>query len=254
MDSWIETGKIRRHKEFSSEDDFCQKNASYKLRFLGLNDLQNILDLQNLIARNLPVAEIFQVHEEDYFRDLFCLERAALGVLTEQELIAYSIIRIPGNGKDNLGNDIGLSQAELCKVAHLQATVVHPFFRGNGLQQKMAKVHLRVIEDLGLFHVCCTVSPKNPVSLKNIFSCGFVIKDLRPKFQNWWRYIMYNNISHNMNLNGSDTREETHILNSDIKAQSDLLKKGFVGFKMDHLPEGYRVFYAQPQSSKDTGL
>jgi hypothetical protein len=103
-----------------------------------------------------------------------------------------------------------------------------------------------VIEDLGLIHVCCTVSPKNTVSLDNIFSCGFVIKDLRPKFQNWWRYIMYKNISYNMNLNESDTCEEICILNSDIKGQLDLLKKGFVGFKMGRLPEGYRIFYTKP--------
>ena len=44
---------------------------------------------------------------------------------------------------------------------------------------------------MGYEHVCCTVSPKNPVSLSNILSCGFVIRGLIPKFGGWWRYIMY---------------------------------------------------------------
>ena len=246
MNSLIETGKIRPQKGFFSQNDSGRKNVSYKMCFLGIEDLQDILDLQDLIARNLPVAEIFRLHEEDYFRNLFCLERATVGVLTGQGLIAYSIIRIPGNGEDNLGRDIGLPQEELGKVAHLQATVVHPLFRGNGLQRKMAKAHLRVIKDLGLPHVCCTVSPKNPVSLANILSSGFVIKGLRPKFQGWCRYIMYKNILHNRNLDRSKVCEEIKIIDSDIKGQADLLKTGFVGFKMDRRPEGFRISYAKP--------
>jgi ribosomal protein S18 acetylase RimI-like enzyme len=246
MNSLIEKGKIRPHEGFFSPNDSDRKRVSYKMCFLGIDDLQDILNLQNLIARNLPLAEVFRLHEEDYFRDLFILERSVVGVVTEQGLIAYSIIRIPGNGEDNLGRDIGFSQSELRKVAHLQAVVVHPFFRGNGLQQKMAKAHLQVIEDLGLLHVCCTVSPKNPVSLENIFSSGFVIKGLRPKFQEWWRYIMYKNILDKLNLDKSKASKEVSIIDSDLKGQADILKMGFVGFKMDHLPEGYRIYYTKP--------
>jgi ribosomal protein S18 acetylase RimI-like enzyme len=246
MNTLIEKGKIRARKGFLSQNDSDRESVNYKMCFLGIEDFQDILDLQDLIAKNLPIAEIFRLHEEDYFRDFFCLERAAVGVITRQGLVAYSIIRIPGNGGDNLAKDIGLPQGELGKVAHLQATVVHPFFRGNGLQQKMAEAHLRVIEDLGFLHVCCTVSPKNPVSLKNILASGFVIKGLRPMFQGWWRYIMYKNILYNMNLDKSEVSEEVNIMDSDIEGQVDLLKKGFVGFKMNRQPEGYRIYYAKP--------
>ena len=106
-------------------------------------------------------------------------------------LVAYSIIRIPGLAEDNLGRDLNLTEEKQMKVAHLQATVVHPHFRGNGLQRKMARAHLEEIAEMGYEHVCCTVSPKNPVSLSNILSCGFVIRGLIPKFGEWWRYIMY---------------------------------------------------------------
>ncbi len=87
------------------------------------------------------------------------------------------------DAEDNLGRDIGLSEREQKKVVHLQAAAVHPAYRGNGLQRRMTSAHLKVIENLGYEHVFCTVSPKNPVSLGNVFSCGFVINALKPEFE-----------------------------------------------------------------------
>jgi len=215
--------------------------------FLNEDCLQDILELQKLIARNLSTPEVFHLQEIASFRDLFALDRAVIGVLTEDGLIAYSIIRFPGDAEDNLGRDIGLSEREQRKVAHLQAVAVHPAYRGNGLQRRMATAHLRVIEDLGYEHVCCTVSPKNPFSLGNVFACGFVIAGLKPKFEGWWRYIMYKNISLSRNLEPRDAKEVIAIKSLDIQAQVDLLKQGFVGFKMALLPEGFEVFYGRLQ-------
>ncbi len=215
--------------------------------FLDRSFLQDILELQDQITRHLPIPEIFRLHEDDFFREIFRLDRAVIGVTTDDGLIAYSIIRLPGAAEDNLGRDIGLPQTDLDKVAHLQATVVHPAYRGMGLQRRMARAHLDVIEDLGYEHVCCTVSPKNPVSLGNIISSGFVIKNLRPKFEGWWRYIMYKKISCPMKIDESRAGEEIAIAGRDIKGQVDLLKQGFIGFRTALLPEGFEVFYGRYQ-------
>jgi ribosomal protein S18 acetylase RimI-like enzyme len=245
MGSLIESGHIRKRGGFFLPERSRGKEVSCKMCFLGENCLKDILELQNLIARNLSTPEIFRLQETAFFRDLFGLDRAVIGVLTEDGLIAYSIIRFPGDAEDNLGRDIGLSEREQRKVAHLQAAVVHPAYRGDGLQRRMATAHLRVIEDLGYEHVCCTVSPKNPFSLSNVFACGFVIEGLKPKFEGWWRYIMYKNISPSRNLETRDAKEVIAVKSLDIQAQVDLLKQGFVGFKMAHLPEGFEVFYGK---------
>ncbi len=191
MNSMIEAGSIRPRKGFSPECESQEEEVSYKMCFLGKEAVQDMLKLQSQIELNLPEPELFRLHDEDFFQDIFCRERAAVGVLTEEGLIAYSIIRVPGDSVDNLGRDIGLPQTDLCQVAHLQAVAVHPAFRGNGLQQRMAKYHLSAIEEMGFLHVCCTVSVKNPVSLSNILLSGFIIKGLSPKFNGWWRYILY---------------------------------------------------------------
>lgn len=220
--------------------------------------MPELLRLQNVIAANLPCPEIFMLHDDFYLREILRHERSVIGVTTEEGLIAFSMIRIPGLANDNLGRDINLPEEELCKVAHLQAAAVHPAYRGNGLQRKLTFAHLDVIEEMGYEHVCCTVSPKNPISLSNYLSCGLAIEGLCPKMQGWWRFILHKNnrpansidpevaVDLNMSMNGSGIhREESRIRISDIEGQLDLLRRGFKGYKIASHPEGVNVFYVK---------
>jgi len=220
------------------------------MKYLHPGSLPDLLSLQNFIAANLPCPEIFMLHDNMYFREALRLGSSVIGVTSEKELIAYSIIRIPGDSDDNLGRDINLLEEELLKVAHLQAVAVHPAYRGNGLQRKLTSAHLRVIEEMGFEHACCTVSPKNPVSLANMLSCGFVIEALHPKMHGWWRYILHKDILNRGPIYGEEPESEVWrngipIQITDIKGQLDLLKRGFKGFKVELHPEGAEVFYAK---------
>jgi len=271
MSSLIDSGKIRRNRKNLShrsetDGDYCP----YEMKFLNKDSLRELVGLQNLIGENLSEPEIFKLHNNNDFKNIFQSENSVIGVETADGLVAYSIIRIPGLTEDNLGRDIELPREEHTQVAHLQATAVHPIFRGNGLQQKLARAHLDELEKMGYKHVCCTVSPRNPISLGNIISCGFVIKGLIPKFDGWWRYIMYKSISRspgqgagansgtgnvtrnfpsaiintdsNMSV-GAGTLEEIKINCSDIEGQIDLLKRGFEGFRMNPRSRRPEVFY-----------
>lgn len=242
----IETGKIKVHHG-SSQQEFVR----YGMRFLDESALQDILNLQDLIAQGLPSSEIFRLHGEDYFWSLFGSERSVIGIIVDERLVAYSLIYIPGEEDENLGRDIGLTDDELKSVAHLQAAVVHPSFRGNRLQRRMGEVHLKVIEEMGFEHVLCTVSPKNPFSLRNILSNGFVIRDLKPKFEGSWRYIMYKNLLHT----ASFYCKTVNIKGSDIEGQMDLLSRGYLGFDINFniklLSAGFEVCYGLGRISRD---
>jgi hypothetical protein len=219
-----------------------------EIKFLQADSLPNLMRLQSVIAANLPCPEIFMLHEEKYLLEILRLERSVIGVTNEDGLIAYSIIRIPGLARDNLGRDINLPKEELSKVAHLQASAVHPAYRGNALQRKLTIAHLRVIEEMGYEHICCTVSPINPISLANYLSCGLVIAGLRPKMQGWWRYILHKNIQQPniMDMYGDEIyMRRIKIQSSDIEGQLDLLNRGFKGFKVAFNPKGAEVSYAR---------
>jgi hypothetical protein len=223
----------------------------FDMKFLDAGSLEELLELQNIIAANLPCPEVFILHDEEYFREVFCRDRSAIGVRVGEMLIAFSIIRIPGLSAENLGRDISLPEKELTRLAHLQAAAVHPAYRGHGLQRKLTFAHLDVIEEMGFEHACCTVSPKNPVSLGNYLSCGLAIEGLRPKMHGWWRFILHKNIPQANQLVNRDKpgteNEQKRIAISDIAGHLDLLSKGFKGFRISPQCQGkqVQVFYAK---------
>ncbi len=234
MSHLIETSRIKVHR-CSPQQEFVR----YEMRFLDGRALQEILNLQDMIAQGLPSSEIFRLHDEDYFRSLVGSERSVIGVIVGGYLIAYSLIFIPGEGTENLGRDIGLPEDELKSVAHLQAAVVHPDYRGNGLQRRMGAAHLRVIDEKGFEHILCTVSPKNPFSLRNVLSNGFVVRGLKPKFEGAWRYIMYKNLRRPTRFHCGTVS----IKGSDIESQVDLLSRGYLGFNIRLFSADFEVRY-----------
>lgn len=246
----IDTGELRRRDAVSFRKAQSAKYLQFEMKFLEIDSLLDLISLQSVVAANLPCPEIFFLHDEKYLRDVFRHERSVIGVTTQDGLIAFSIIRIPGLADDNLGKDLNLPEEELTKVAHLQAAAVHPAYRGNGLQRMMVIAHMHVIEELGYEHVCCTVSPKNPISLANYLSFGLLIEALRPKMQGWWRYILHKNIFHPyfIGQDGQENKkvsEEIKIQISDIEGQLELLKQGFKGFKVSFNTIGAEIIYAK---------
>lgn len=244
MSSLIEVGKIRRRTSWNHQGDDTKemkhpRETNFRMQFLDEKAIPEIQNLQAQVARCLPDPKIFHLQSEEDLGHNFQLERSVIGVLVEDRLAAYSIIRLPGEAADNLGRDLNLPPEELGSIAHLQAIAVHPAYRGSGLQRRMEMAHLKVIEDLGIKHVCCTISPQNPVSLCNTLECGFLIKGLRLKFEGWWRFILHRSRPCETIMD----HEEISINGSDIAGQVDLLRQGFVGFKMAFVPGGFDVFY-----------
>ena len=217
---------------------------SLEMRFISESYLTDLTALQSLIVSTLPEIEIFKPHDEEYLRRILQIDLSVLGVLAEEKLTAYSMTRYPGLGKDNLGRDLGLAKEDLKKVAHLQAIAVHPNFRGYGLQRELAAAHLQVLESSGYEHICCTVSPKNPVSLKNLLSCGFRVMALVPKFAGWWRYILYKRVNqHSSRPKEAASEEEIGVACSDIEGQRELIRKGYEGYRVEHIARDSEIFY-----------
>ncbi len=105
-----------RHEHLTGQRDvadsyprsFVRRGKSLEMRFLSENSLLDLAALQSLVVSALPEIEIFMPHDEEYLRRIFQTDLSVLGVLAEEKLAAYSIIRYPGMGKDNLGRDLNL--------------------------------------------------------------------------------------------------------------------------------------------------
>lgn len=241
MSPTIETGRIKRKKNTHSQED-----VYYEIRFLDETYLNEIIYLQETIIHNLPDKEIFRQHSINYIRDHFNKENSVIGIVTEDGLIAYNILYFPGIDGDNFGADIKLSKEELNKVAHIETVAVHPDYRGNSLQKRMEEIHLKVIKELGYIHVCCTVSPKNLPSIRNLFSNGLIIKGIKIKFGDRLRYIMHRDILNPIAI-GPD---EIRVSSLNIEYQRDLLNRGFFGYRIIELLDGFGICYGKEQVSE----
>jgi ribosomal protein S18 acetylase RimI-like enzyme len=224
-----------------------QGSARFRMVFLDESHLRDLICLQQTIAASLPSPEIFRLHDEAYFRSLFTVDRSVIGIMDDGKLIGYSIIYLPMDEDRNLGSDINLAGSELKKVAHLQAVAVHPSCRGSGLQSRMIRTHLNVLEDMEYEHVCSTVSPQNPVSLRNMISQGFVIRGLRLKFGGWCRYIIHKSLARPPAF----FTQEIRVSGKDLKSQKELLNRGLVGIRTDLNGEGFDLFFAEEKKILD---
>jgi ribosomal protein S18 acetylase RimI-like enzyme len=239
VSSVIEAGRIKKNK-----GSILQEDVSYEMRFMDEGDLKDMMVLQEIIVKNLSDKEIFRTHPPEYFKDHFKVDNSVIGISTDDGLIAYNVLYFPGMHTDNFGTDIDLPSDELDKVVHLETVAVHPAFRGNSLQRRMEGVHLRIIQEMGYVHVCCMVSPKNRPSLQNIFSNGLAIKALKIKFGWRLRYIMHKNLLHPSAIGP----EEIRVNGLNIEGQVDLLKKGFLGFQMIKLADGFEISYGKDRA------
>ena len=73
--------------------------------------------------------------------------------------------------------------------ANADSAVVHPDWRGNGLQRKLLEAALPLVRP-GIVGIGATVSPENQYSLNNALACGFVIADRREMYGGYDRYLL----------------------------------------------------------------
>ena len=80
----IDTGMVKRHEADSCRMAKGEKSSRFEMKFLQAGSLPDLMSLQSVIAANLPCPEIFMLHDEKYFMDIFRLERSVIGVTTKR--------------------------------------------------------------------------------------------------------------------------------------------------------------------------
>ena len=92
----IDAGIIKKNKGSPEEED-----AVFEIRYMNEDHLDEMMALQDVIVQSLADKEIFRTHSIDYFKDLFQVEKAAIGASTEEGLIVCSILQFPEEIEDN---------------------------------------------------------------------------------------------------------------------------------------------------------
>lgn len=226
-------------------------NVNYCMCFLDSSHIDEIIGLQETIKEHLEDKRLFVSDTKDFILGEILPPGKGLmiGTFSEGRLIAYRSISFKNADDKNLGKILNIPEEELDRVVHLEATVVHPDYRGNRLQLRMLRPTINYIKTSGYFHIISTVSPFNYPSLKNILEGKLTIKLLERmsgSYQGKLRFIL----SRDMRLPLQQHHEPVvEIDNTDIERQMQILKDGFTGYalkKTENDTDIFKVVYGKP--------
>lgn len=119
-----------------------------------------------------------------YLRTGICI-----GAWQQRRLGAYLILRLCGQSDENYAAFLGVPQSQWQHWANADSAVVHPDWRGNGLQRAMMQAALPLLPPQ-ITHLGATVSPDNSYSLRNAQAGGFVIRCRREMYGGYDRYLL----------------------------------------------------------------
>ena len=166
----------------------CGRPASrtMTLRAAGPEDAAAFYALQNEVRAAMP-------HPEQFVPDTleniarYLKEDLCIGGWDGGRLGAYFILRYCGQDAHNYAAFMGIPREEWDGWANADSAIVHPGYRGNGLQRKLLEAALTRLRP-GIVGIGATVSPENQYSLNNALASGFEIVCRREMYGGYDRY------------------------------------------------------------------
>ena len=129
-----------------------------------------VFRLQNEVRAVMPDPELFVPDTLENIRS-YLEHDLCIGAWDGPRLGAYFILRYCGQTMHNYAAFLDVPKAEWEHWANADSVIVHPDWRGNGLQRKLLEAALPLLRS-GITALGATVSPRNPYSLNNALACG----------------------------------------------------------------------------------
>lgn len=209
-------------------------NQTFQVYKLNSNFMEDIIVLQETVYNDLDNKEILATLTKEEWETILKGKGMLIGAFVQRQLIAIRALYIPDKTKDHLGYFLGLKDEELDRVIYQEISIVHPKFRGYGMQKLLGKVIMNELDKTKFDYVCATVMPYNIASLKDKFSQGFRIVSLTYFYEGKLRYVFALNL-HEQPVYG---KEEVSLSMGDISGQQKIIEEGFVGVAMEkHLDD-----------------
>lgn len=219
-----------------------------------------IYAIHRLTAQHIPkikavqdaaLAELKNPHELQSLTDVelrYNLSNKGLVIgilLNDKQLIAFRTLLKPKITDDHIGYDIGFESHELNQIIYQEITIVHPAYRGNGLQQTLGKCIMQTWKNIGdteIRYVCSTVAPSNIPSLKDKFAQHKEIFALKEKYGGKLRFIFLKDLNEPYTPNRQwSITEDVSLMEYD--RQIELLSSGYRGFRLIQETNEYFIRY-----------
>ncbi|HYG86131.1 MAG TPA: GNAT family N-acetyltransferase [Azospirillum sp.] len=216
----------------------------YRLRFLGPDDLPALEEFRAYIFGQLPDIDAY-FPETPEFAGLHLGERGVtLGLEAEGRLVGCAVLGLPCPGMPAFVEDLPPPRPELRSTAHLASCMVHPDFRGNGLQALLVSMRALYALGAGRPHLFARVALSNPVSLANLLDAGFVVQRVLVMHGGRLRYLLHRDMGGAPPVWAPGSERIFAV--SDLDGQQRALDAGWVGTAVDLGGATPLVTYAHP--------
>lgn len=167
----------------------------FTIEYATINDIPQIMSTITISLSLLSNPDWFLADTEEFYTRHLEEEGFTLKASTEGHTAAFLTIRYPKLAPDNCGYDLGFPSESLLHVAHIETCVVHPDFRGNGLETRLILEAEKRLKKSPYNILLGTVHPDNTASVKSFLKSGFHIEKTLKKYGGLCRHIMYKQIS-----------------------------------------------------------
>ncbi|MBR0664000.1 hypothetical protein GXW71_06485 [Roseomonas hellenica] len=157
---------------YASDHNACIEDNELSIRELDIHDLDSLINVHQKIVEALPSPSLFRARGVESIRSLIGDDSSCFGIFDGKALVAYSAVRFPESGTENLGIILGFDQYEAQLVAEFEGVAVLPKYRGNGLQDVLTKARAAKAILRGRLITAARVSPENFHSLRNFLAYG----------------------------------------------------------------------------------
>lgn len=211
----------------------------YHLKTLSFANKSEVLSLQVDTIASINMPDSLQPLSECEIDVILSGKGLVVGVYSNEALVAFRVLLEPPLDNEHLGLDIGLMNQQLSESIYQEISIVHPHFRGMGLQQLMGQLLMKEVEEKNYRFVLATVAPFNIPSLKDKFSHGLEIAALKVKYGGMLRYIFVKDLK----LDSEFAKREHRIPMGNIEKQQAVLDLGWRGVGIQYIQDEWFVIY-----------
>lgn len=165
-----------------------------KNEHLSDTDIHSYINLIRAIWQDMPEKSWFTMDDEAVITERLLNHTARIYTARETDtngLAGIFMVTFPALSEENLGRDLGFTDADLLQTAHMDTAVILPAYRGHHLQQKLMQAAEEDLKQAGFRHLLCTIHPDNCYSLQNAASQGYRIAKSTTKYGNLPRSILH---------------------------------------------------------------
>lgn len=164
------------------------------IRKAELYDTEAFMELLRETWERLECKEWLYLDPPEEVREMMRDGTMKLWVAMDGNRLAAAFdILIPGTDSFHYGYDLDFTREQLLQSVNMDTIVVHPDYRGMGLQRILMTEAENWAREEGYKTLMCTVHPENRYSLDNMLRLGYQIRKKLPKYGSV-RYVLQKDI------------------------------------------------------------